>query len=289
MISRCLIVLTCSLTLSGVWADPILIAREHTDMSPFALVIKTLEAALQASDAPTSLIWADATDMNQTRAIIEMEQCNAPFDVYFTGYDATRESRLLQVDVPLTGGLLGVRVLAVRNDRVDELAARVNQPRGLVIGSGSGWPGTRILQSYGYSVQTAPYLSLWQMLESGRVDAFQRGIQEAQLELASRPELTTLPNTLFIFPMDFFLYVSPCRADLHQQLTETLTAFADSGALEQLLRKDPTVQNAIAQLSQPETRVRVMAEPDDPDPIYDLLLRYGLTEVQALLRQQLAN
>ncbi|SFB90570.1 hypothetical protein SAMN05660443_0850 [Marinospirillum celere] len=283
LLSRQLFVVCFFLCLSfSTHAQKLKIAQEHTDLSPFNLLIQVLEKALAQHTENAHLYWVDSSDLVQARALTRLESCDAPFDIYFSGYDANREERLLQVEVPLTLGLLGARGFVTTKTQQQTLQA--THPQEWIIGSGLGWPDTAIMLSEGYQVSQAPYENLWKMLETERIQVFQRGLQEAQLEIAQLgDQFVLIERTVMLYPLASFLYVSPCRPDLHRLLEETLIKSHQSGQTQATIRSDPQAAYALSLLSDPNVEHLILSNPLVSDPFIALAQNYFLKEIRALL------
>ena len=144
--------------------------------------------------------------------IIKFLKADSIINVFFTATNPERDGSLIRVDIPLTRGLLGHRVLVVRQSDLSKYKnyTKLDDLRKLRIGSGLGWPDNSIFQKAGFKVVEAQYKQLWKMLQAGRFDAFQRGIQEYSIELEDRPNLNfvALPDVMVVFPFDYFFFVS---------------------------------------------------------------------------------
>lgn len=266
-------------------AQDIRFAQEHVDTEPFQLVISILEQSIAHYGEGNKLQWVDTTAMNQPRALRMLESCDADFDVYFSGYDAEREQRLLQVDFPLTLGLLGVRGFVTTTDRVIDLEADTDNAETWLIGSGRGWPDTRIMLENRFKVTEANYENLWAMLGIGRFDVFQRGLQEAQLEIRQRGDnLQLLNNVIMVYPLATVLYVNPCKPFLKEQLEEILySAYAD-GLVQSIIYQDPDAALAIMRLNETSVRKIVLTNSETSGAFTAMVDRFWLPEIQQYIK-----
>ncbi len=271
---------------SGARAENIRIAQEHADTEPFELIITILEQSIEQYGDGARLQWVDTTSMNQPRALRMLESCEADFDVYFSGYDTEREQRLLQVDFPLTMGLLGVRGFVTTRDRADALQADVTNASSWLIGSGRGWPDTRIMIDNQYQVSQTSYENLWAMLNTGRFDVFQRGFQEAQLEIRQRGNnLHLLNNVVMLYPLSTLLYVNPCKPELSAQLESMLHRAFTEGLIQSIIYDDPFATLAIDRLTDQTVHKIVLENTELSDNFRSMISRYWLPEIKQLLQQ----
>ncbi|MEP4548393.1 MAG: hypothetical protein ABJ000_19600 [Saccharospirillum sp.] len=262
-------------------AQDIRVAQEHSDTEPFELVISILEQSIARYGENSRLQWVDTTEMNQPRALRMLESCSADFDVYFSGYDTGREQRLLQVNFPLTMGLLGLRGFVTTADRAEALEADVQQAETWLIGSGRGWPDTRIMLENQFRVTQANYQNLWAMLEQGRFDVFQRGLQEAQLEIRQRSnELQLLNTVVMLYPLATVLYVNPCKPELKEQLEFILQSAYEIGLVQSIIYQNADAALAINRLADPSVRIIALKNTDMSDAFVTMIDAYWLPEIR---------
>lgn len=259
----------------------------YGDPEPFRLPLAVLEKVFQRLDPPAQLKLVDISDMNQKRALNSMVKDDVPFDVFFSGFSQEREQNLQQIDVPLTMGLLGSRVLVVNKEQYDRLLINpkaVSDVKHLAIGSGIQWPDTEILIHNQFNVVQASYQGLWKMLSSNRIDAFSRGIEEAFVEIEQRrddsPAPVILDKWLLVYPLDYFVYLSPSRKKLYHQLNQALQQAHRSGEIAAVIASEPSAQKALHWLRNKEyTRIH-LENPLLSDRVRQLPKEYWLPEIQ---------
>lgn len=259
----------------------------YGDPEPFRLPLAVLEKAFQRLDPPAQLELVDISEMNQKRALNSMVNDDASFDVFFSGFSQEREQNLQQIDVPLTMGLLGSRVLVVNKEQYDRLLINpetVGGVKHLAIGSGIQWPDTEILIHNQFNVVQASYQGLWKMLSSNRIDAFLRGIEEAFVEIEQRrddsPAPVILDKWLLVYPLDYFVYLSPSRKKLYHQLNQALQQAHRSGEIAAVIASEPSAQKALHWLRNKEyTRIH-LENPLLSDRVRQLPKEYWLPEIQ---------
>lgn len=221
----------------------------HGDEEVFKYEISVIRLALEYAPGDHTLELVPMVDTSQDRVFRLMDSEESEINVFFSGYSPQREARFLQVDVPLTRGLLGYRLLVARKDRLAEFASikTLEDLQSYSIGSGIGWPDNDYLKANGLEVTASQYANLWRMLQKNRFDLFHRGIQEVFEELR-RPEaegLAVVPGIVLAFRFDYFIYISARRQDLHDILAEGLRRAFDSGALTQNFNHSTRIQEAL--------------------------------------------
>jgi hypothetical protein len=259
----------------------------HGDPEPFRLPLAVLEKAFQRLTPPAKLELVDISYMNQKRALESMIVGDAQFDVFFSGFSQEREKNLLQIDVPLTMGLLGSRVLVVNENRHDNLlqefrtAANIKR---LAVGSGIQWPDTDILIHNQFNVVQASYQGLWKMLSSNRIDAFARGIEEAFVEIEQRrnnnPPPMILDKWLLVYPLDYFVYLNPSKKKLHRQLNQALQQAHSSGEIAAVIASEPSAKKALYWLRNKEYSKIYLDNPLLSERVRQLPKEYWLPEIR---------
>lgn len=152
---------------------------------------------------------------------------------------------LRRVDFPLRRGLLGVRQLVVRADRVAEfkalphLAALQQRHR---LGYGLEWGDLPLMQQLGFQVVTARSTELlYEGLRQGSIDFLSRGINEVSSEMLRladpKVRLAVVPGVLLFYPLDDCFFVSPHRPELHEALSRGLALAFRDGSYAALFRQ----------------------------------------------------
>ncbi|NYE63347.1 hypothetical protein FHW58_004577 [Duganella sp. 1224] len=171
-----------------------------------------------------------AVMMRQNRALAEL-QAGRVVDVLWTMTSQQRERDLLPVRIPLDMGLIGWRLLLIRQRDAARFGA-IRKPaalQALDALQGHDWPDTDILRANHYRVQTASdYAGMFKMLESGRVDYFPRAVFEVWHEAAAfaGQGLTVAPGLALHYPSAFYFFVRRANPAL---------AAAIQGGLESML------------------------------------------------------
>lgn len=196
--------------------------------------VAVLRLALQKAGVVADLQPAMVA-MEQARAMRALSQGRL-IDVLWTVSTPERERRLRPVRIPIDGGLIGWRVLAVRRDALPRFAAirDVDGLAALLGAQGHDWPDLAILQANGLRTLASPsYRSLFEMLERGRIDYVPRGAGEALPELASRADegIVIEPTLVLHYPSAFYFFVHPENEALAAHLETGLRRAIDDGSL----------------------------------------------------------
>ncbi len=215
-----------------------------------------LEAALAAADGMHTLkTHVFSKDIPQSRILRSLEGSrHTPINIHFSGHSAKREQSLRQIDIPLTRGLYGYRsfiICTTDQDKFTGIKTLVQLTKRISMGSGTGWPDTKILRDAGFRVKTGNIANLWVLLGRKQFIAFPRSIYEIYADLENAPHhITSKPlsieQTIMLhYPFDLFFYLAPddsLRADIIQQGLDRLYK---SGKFMEIFLGHPTVQTAL--------------------------------------------
>ncbi|MHA7773693.1 hypothetical protein [Roseibium sp. M-1] len=217
----------------------------------FAYEISVLKLALANCGCETDLV-VEVLDMPQERAFLELENGKSSFNLFLSGFSREREERFRQIDVPLTRGLLGQRVFITTEGFEDKLAAirTLDELREFaVIGSGTGWPDTRIFEAAGFNVQPSSYDTLWRMLAKERINSFNRGIHEAYVEIGIQkqmhPNLVVDPHLMVRYRFDYMFYVRKDDRVLGDILETGLRRAYENGSFMKHFYQHPMIRTVI--------------------------------------------
>ncbi len=193
------------------------------------------------------------------------------------------EFALLRVDFPLRRGLLGVRQLVVRADRLPEFTSLANlaelQQRHR-LGYGQDWGDLPLMTQLGFQVVTARSTDLlYAALRQGGIDFLSRGLNETPSELQrfsdAQVPLAAVPGVLLFYPLDDCFFVGPHRPDLRALLLDGLNRARRDGSYRRLFQRHFGASLAAVRGS------RVWPLPGYPQPPglslrdYDVLTRWG--------------
>ncbi|WP_165857151.1 ABC transporter substrate-binding protein [Marinobacter sp. JSM 1782161] len=266
MLFRVLPGLLCLLFATQASAATFRVGLLHGDARIFDYELSVIRLALAHAPGQHELEVVPMPGVPQNRIFAILNQTPGPINLFFSGYSPEREQRLRQVDIPMTRGLLGVRLFAVDNARLDELSGihSLDDLRQWRIGSGTGWPENTIMRQNGLDLKTSSYDNLWEMLNYERFDLFHRGIQEIFTELArpGRENLAVLPGVALAFRYDYFLYVARDRTDLHDILLQGLQTAYRNGAFMDHFLSHPQIRTALDQSRLQNRRLIRLALPE---------------------------
>lgn len=187
-------------------------------------------------------------------------------DVVWTMTSKQREESLRAIHVPLMKGLMGYRLLIIREtDRAKFAKLKsADELRQLTAGQLEGWPDVDILRANGFSVVTAShYDSLFVQLEFDRFDYFPRALNEPYEELEARPNLPLIvaPNIALYYPTAEYFFVNKGNRQLAKRLHTGLMKAIDDGRFDQLFYQFPANAEAMRRANLKKRRVFWLQNP----------------------------
>ena len=201
--------------------------------------VRLLALALSKSGAKYQL-RAHPDFMLQVRAITEL-QAGRNLDVIWTMTSHEREANLLPVRVPIDRGLLGWRLLLVRQADAAKFAGISDAGlQKLLAGQGHDWPDTGILKNAGYRVEvSSSYRDLFLMLGNNSIDYFPRSSQEiwGELNLHRDKQFIVEPTLALHYPAAMYFFVNRLNVSLQRSIQRGLDVAIADGSFERLFQE----------------------------------------------------
>lgn len=222
------------------------ISRGHEDVFAYEISVIKLGLANAPGNHNLELVLLKNTPQERFLNLLEHGE---KINLFFTGYSREREQQFLQIDIPLTRGLLGHRIFMTRKDTSLENVKSLSDLKKFRIGSGIGWPDTEIFNHAGFDVSQASYQNLWKMLAHKRYDLFNRGINEAYVELGKQKkdglDFAIDPYLCVTYPFDHFIYLNRRSEDLYHILKTGLEQAYKNGQFMEHFINHPTIAHAL--------------------------------------------
>lgn len=205
-----------------------------------------------------------AAEITQKRSLRLLQ--DGALDVLALGSNPEREAAGLPVRIDILKGIIGYRVFLIRRsdqarlDRMDDAALR----RQVTFGLQQDWADLPIMKAAGLMVETASDSeNLFRMLMAGRFDAFPRGLNEADRELAqhqpANPELALEAHRALYFPYPVYFWVRRGNRELAQRIEQGLRLAEADGSWRRLFLD--SFVGEIARLNRQRRRVMKLPNP----------------------------
>ncbi|OYQ32852.1 hypothetical protein CHU95_19120 [Niveispirillum lacus] len=200
-----------------------------------------LTEAFAAAGKPVQLQGVSGPGMDRFKVMLRTSQ----LDVMWMVRGPRRDQAYILVDFPLTGGLIGQRILLIRKGdqaRFDNIRSLDDfRQQGLSAGMGREWVDKDIWELNGLAVSpgVSDWRRLFKMLEVGNrgIDYLPRGALEVQNDQRANPNLQIERRLVLRYNRDSVFYLSPAAANLAPILKQGLERLRDNGRYAQLLEK----------------------------------------------------
>jgi len=168
--------------------------------------------------------------------------------IYWMLETPERNQQYIPIEVDITNGLIGKRVLLIRkgDQELFNNVENIDDFRNLdlVGGMGKNWFDSLVWQANNlkYKESSGNWSSIFKMVAKGKeFDYFARGVNEVTLENNRHPELQIESKLLFIYNRDFRFYLS--KTGLHsgekyeEIISLALKKAKESGLIKRLVNK----------------------------------------------------
>ena len=212
--------------------------------------------------------WDETTPSTTEARIIEMIDANK-LDICWYATTNEFESRMLPIRIPLYRGLLGYRVLMIREgtqSKFDNIETLDDLKR-ISLGQGRFWADTDILVANGLNVvKVTQYNSLFYMLDGGRFDAFPRGVHEPWYEIPNWPDLslTVEKHLMMQYTNPFYFFVNKNNTRLAGIIEKAFRKAIDDGSFQQYFLNDPTIKDVLLKANIDKRHVIRLKNPSLP-------------------------
>lgn len=237
---RWLVLLCCSCCSSLLLAATLVYPQPESDFDrrihyPLAL----LQLALTASGGEAVQLQPSATPMQQGRALKQLA-LGRELDLVWSMTSIERERELLAVRIPIDKGLLGWRLLLVREADLPRFTSiDVDRLRLLLAGQGHDWPDRTILEHNGFRVMAASsYGALFALLHQQRIHYFPRGLSDVSVEQEryAGQGLAVVPDLVLHYPAALYFFVNRNNGQLAERLRLGLETILADGRFEALFQ-----------------------------------------------------
>lgn len=225
----------------AVPAGTIVLRLPLTPEGNHAFFYELLSEAFAVADQPVDLQAVAGPGKERFKMMLR----NGDLDIMWMVRGPQRDQLFVPVDFPLTGGLIGQRILLIRRgeqalfDKIRTLGDFREQ--GLSAGMGKDWVDADIWRLNGLPVsgEVPDWRRLFKMLSAGNrsIDYIPRGALEIQADLRANPDLMIEKGLLLRYDRDSIFYLSPAAGHLAPMLKSGLERLRANGRYARLLNK----------------------------------------------------
>ena len=165
-----------------------------------------------------------------------------------------RQQDYLTINEPLVKGLLGFRIMLVKESNIDLLKGvdSIEKLKPFQFGLGYGWPDVDIYQANGLTVtQASTFEQLFKMLAAGRFPLFSRGFNEVlpEYQLHKNKKHAIDPHIVLIYPLPVYFYVNKNNHLLANRLQVGIQMLRASGEFDYIFYNDPDIVTSLKALN----------------------------------------
>lgn len=200
--------------------------------------LELLRLALDKSGRDYRLTPVTLANFRESRSV--MSVAKGVYDVHWMNTNPHRETVLRPIRVPLYRGLIGWRVLLVREKDLGQFSGMdsLEPLKELKAVQGHDWPDGRILREQGLKVMTTPnWEGMFRMLYAGRVDYFPRSVIEVWDELSTFDSLglAVVPEVVLHYPAAYYFFVRQEDKELADVIERGLLRAIEDGSFDRVL------------------------------------------------------
>lgn len=188
----------------------------------------------------------------QSEAVQLLSKDSPEIDVLWTMTSAEREDKLNAIRIPLLKGLLGYRMLLIKEQDHNKFAdITLPELKRLTAIQGADWPDTTILLANGYTVKKSVfYLKMFEQLADGRVDYFPRGVTEIWSEVQAHVEkkLIAEPNVMLYYRSPIYFFTSKSNTRLGDRIERGLKLAVADGSFDKFFTGFAAHRQAVEQI-----------------------------------------
>ena len=280
---------------------PVVLVREYPFTDSRSLAFRVLRLVLDRSGVRYALgfgsdILDSPTSLQHLGASVEPSIVNpSGITVGLYGAIEAKAPGVSRIDLPVGGGMLGLRVLCVNQRHQDRFAAiqQVNQLRPYLAVQGLGWGDADVLTHNGLptlEVDPTTYLAL---VDQDRVDYLPRSLTSVEEECGPRaaelgyPEVAVDRHLLLAYPNAWTFAVNAGNRALQQAIANGYERAHADGSLKRLLQEAYFTPWLKRTLNLPARRLVVLSSPQTDAVLQAIPGRYWSVPWDAIHRGQI--
>lgn len=199
--------------------------------------VEMLNLALSRSGKVYRLEPVIMSEFRESRSV--MSVAKGVYDIHWMNTNERRESVLRPIRVPLYKGLIGWRLLMIRDGDQSRFAVLddLEQFKSLKTVQGHDWPDTDVLRHNGFDVvRSASWEGMFKMLYAGRVDYFPRSALEVwdEVEAFSELDFSVDQTHALVYPSAYYFFVNRANREVAEAIERGLDRAIEDGSFDRL-------------------------------------------------------
>lgn len=200
-----------------------------------------LRLALVRSGRPFQLERVEIDVITSDRNMRNLAQ--GVYDVNWMHTNSEREQTLIPIRIPVYKGLIGWRLLLIRQDMRDQFAKieSLGALKSFRHGQAYDWPDTEILKYHNFNIVEASNARiLMNMLKGGRIDSFPRSMVEIWSEFELHGDATSMmidDTVVIVYPTAFYTFVDKRNQGLATIIEQGMELAIADGSFDKLFNR----------------------------------------------------
>ncbi|WP_341937090.1 transporter substrate-binding domain-containing protein [Marinimicrobium sp. C2-29] len=199
--------------------------------------LELLNLALSRSGKVYRLEPVIMSEFRESRSV--MSVAKGMYDVHWMNTNERRESVLRPIRIPLYKGLIGWRLLMIRDGDQARFATLdgLEPLKSLKTVQGHDWPDTNVLLHNGFNVvRSASWEGMFKMLYAGRVDYFPRSALEVwdEVEAFSELDFSVDQSLALVYPSAYYFFVNRANREVAEAIERGLDRAIEDGSFDEL-------------------------------------------------------
>ena len=213
--------------------------------------------------------------------------------VYGAGPELNR--RLRPIPIPITGGILGLRVGWTNPTSLADLQVirSIKDLQRISLVQGLGWSDVEIFDRAGLRTYTARSEKLLRLVNENRVQLFPRGVAELEAENSMvrslYPQMVLDSHLLIIYPFAGFFYVAPENTALAGAIQIGFERVIADGSYQRLVEESIMTPWLRRQLQLRSRRILVVHNPEAAEVFADVNPEHWIVPWNDLLNGRIKN
>ena len=201
--------------------------------------------------------------------------------------------RLRAIPIPISGGLLGLRVGWTHSESLARLSAvqNLSDLRRVTLLQGQGWSELALFDHSGLRTYAAPPQYLFRLVAEQRVELFPQGIGDLQVQQPTAAKWSDTieiePHLLIAYPFAGFFYVNPGNDALAEAIALGFERAIADGSYQALLERRVMTPWLKQNLRLRQRQVIFVPNPNVGDGLEDVEPRHWLVPWQGLASGQI--
>lgn len=279
---------------------PVVMARDG-GVAENSFNFQLLRLVMERSGRPYSLgLSANTIPQDEKVEALASETIGAPLNpeaitVSVFGAGSDFNQRLRAVPIPVSGGLLGLRVGWMHHSRtrLSGAVATTSDLRKLVLLQGTGWSDVKVFDAAGLRTFTTRPSELLRLVHFNRVDLYPRGITELERELPvvrrEAGDAVVDPHLLIAYHFAGFFYVSRNNPALAAAIQTGFRRAMADGSYQRLLDAHLFTPWLRRELNLAKRRVIFLPNPEAAEVLQEVKPEHWIVPWQELASGRIAD